>query len=270
MSIVRYKSPLRWPGGKTRAVKRLRELMPDLSQIQDYREPFTGGGSVFLHIKSELPPRGYVWLNDLFKPLQRFWTAAQVTNELLSVCSELNLDISDKRFHFESLKDVSYKFWTPDDLFFMNRCAYSGNICGGFSETAARERFTLSSVERIRDIKPALEDAAITCQDYTIVLNSPAVGSKSSETFIFLDPPYLGIKGLYPVSGAGEFDHYRLEYWLRKCQFKFMLTYNDVPEVRNLYNWANIEPLVFQYGMDNVGGNKPKKAKELIIRNYVV
>lgn len=266
--IVRYKSPVRWPGGKSRALPRLRELMPDLSRVKDYREPFLGGGSVFLYIKSELPPNSGVWLNDLFKPLHRFWIAAQLFNT--EIRRELywlkRSPINHLRYRFDELKKTRrMEDWSATDLFFMNRCAFSGNITGGFSASSAVDRFTGSSIERIADLEGPLKDACISCQDYQKVIE----GSGSpQDTFIFLDPPYYGVKGLYAIGGAGEFDHLRLEYVLRKCRYKFMLTYNDTPEVRELYKWADIQPLQIQYGMDNVAGNKPKKGQELIIRNY--
>lgn len=263
--IKRYKSPLRWPGGKSRALKRLRELMPDLSQVKDYREPFVGGGSVFLYIKSELAPGSYVWINDLFKPLFRFWMVCQNDNWEIVTRVDMARTFLDPKQMWDNYRTVPVEEWTGTDLFIINRCAYSGNVCGGYSEAAATSRFTSSAIDRIRDMEEPLRDTVITCQDYEKVVT--ASGSPK-ETFIFLDPPYHGIKGLYKVGGAGEFDHLRLEFVLRKCRYPFMLTYNDCPEIRELYNWADIQPFEIQYGMDNVAGNKPKKGRELIIRNY--
>lgn len=262
---IRYKSPLRWPGGKTRAITRLHSLMPDLSTVKDYREPMVGGGSVFLHIRNELAPGGYVWINDLFKPLYSFWMAVQGWPNML--CEELCclLALPDKKEVFQEIKQNKPEHLTPGQLFLINRCAFSGNLTGGFSASASHDRFTASSVKRILLCHPALKDACITNHSFEEVIR----GSGSiSSTFIFLDPPYYGIKGLYNIGGKGEFDHINLEFWLRKCRYPFMLTYNDCPEVRELYNWADIQPLNVQYGMDNVGGNKPKQGQELIIRNY--
>ena len=42
------KSPLRYPGGKSRAVKFIAPLIPE---FDEYREPFIGGGSVFIYLK---------------------------------------------------------------------------------------------------------------------------------------------------------------------------------------------------------------------------
>jgi site-specific DNA-adenine methylase len=48
------KSPLRYPGGKSRAIKFITQLIPE---FKEYREPFVGGGSVFVYLKHYKSPR---------------------------------------------------------------------------------------------------------------------------------------------------------------------------------------------------------------------
>jgi len=50
------KSPLRYPGGKSRAVKKISSLVPD---FKEYREPFVGGGSIFVYLKQKYPERKF-------------------------------------------------------------------------------------------------------------------------------------------------------------------------------------------------------------------
>lgn len=69
------KSPLRYPGGKTRAIKILDEYIskyyPDRKLLLS---PFFGGGSFELFLTT----KGYtVFANDLFTPLYTFWTTKQ-------------------------------------------------------------------------------------------------------------------------------------------------------------------------------------------------
>ena len=49
-SLKSYKTPLRYPGGKSRACKKMEPFIPDLRDYEVYYEPFLGGGSVALHI----------------------------------------------------------------------------------------------------------------------------------------------------------------------------------------------------------------------------
>lgn len=66
------KSPLRYPGGKSRALKQILPLIP--LNISEYREPFVGGGSVFFAIRSLFHSRiKTYWMNDLNYDLACFW-----------------------------------------------------------------------------------------------------------------------------------------------------------------------------------------------------
>ena len=50
ITMKQYKTPLRYPGGKSRACKKMEPFFPDLRDYDVYYEPFLGGGSVALHI----------------------------------------------------------------------------------------------------------------------------------------------------------------------------------------------------------------------------
>ena len=56
------KSPLRYPGGKSKAIDQIAEYIPD--SFSEYREPFVGGGSVFIYLKQKFPHFKF-WINDL-------------------------------------------------------------------------------------------------------------------------------------------------------------------------------------------------------------
>ena len=64
------KTPLRYPGGKSRAIKK---LSPDLPKnFSEFREPFLGGGSMALHV-TQTRPDTKVWVNDAYYNLYNFW-----------------------------------------------------------------------------------------------------------------------------------------------------------------------------------------------------
>ncbi len=67
------KSPLRYPGGKSKA---LEQILPLIPHFEEFREPFVGGGSVFLALKQLYPDRKY-WINDLYFELYKFWEYTQ-------------------------------------------------------------------------------------------------------------------------------------------------------------------------------------------------
>ena len=53
MSIKSLKTPLRYPGGKSKAIKTLSQWYP--KNISEYREPFIGGGSIAIDITKSNP-----------------------------------------------------------------------------------------------------------------------------------------------------------------------------------------------------------------------
>ena len=55
MSLKSFKTPLRYPGGKSRACKKMEPFFPDLRDYNVYYEPFLGGGSVALHVTKKYP-----------------------------------------------------------------------------------------------------------------------------------------------------------------------------------------------------------------------
>ena len=76
LSIKSYKTPLRYPGGKSRACTKMDQYFPDLRNYTEYREPFLGGGSVAIHITKKYPHLK-ITVNDLYEPLYNFWVQLQ-------------------------------------------------------------------------------------------------------------------------------------------------------------------------------------------------
>ena len=69
------KSPLRYPGGKAKVLDAILERFPE--QFLEFREPFVGGGSVFLAVRQKFP-NVPVWINDLNLDLISFWRTVQI------------------------------------------------------------------------------------------------------------------------------------------------------------------------------------------------
>ena len=89
-TLKSLKTPLRYPGGKSRALSKLLQYIPDLKEFEEYREPFLGGGSVALEV-SKRYPRLEIWVNDLYEPLYNFWREVQDHGyEIKNVYSNLN------------------------------------------------------------------------------------------------------------------------------------------------------------------------------------
>ena len=109
------KTPLRYPGGKSRAITKISEFFPDLSKYNQYREPFLGGGSVALWVTKTYPDLD-IWVNDLYEPLYNFWThlqlAGDVMQEKLTTIKKDNPDPDKAKELFIESKAVSYTHLT--------------------------------------------------------------------------------------------------------------------------------------------------------------
>lgn len=267
------KSPLRYPGGKSRAIKQIANYLP--KSFLEYREPFVGGGSVFFYIKHTSPTIKY-WVNDLNKDLYCFWKAVRLNLEQLVEKIEYYKDnYTNGKALFQELTNnqVNIENLTIDEravrFFILNRITFSGTVeSGGFSQEAFDKRFTDSSIERVANLKDTLQDVQITNFDYSVLLEAPG-----DEVFLFLDPPYLSATAsrLYGKRGIlhTSFDHQRFAKVLQKCSHKWMITYDDSEEIiQNFQDFAFIYKWELQYGMNNYKQDKAAKGKELIITNY--
>ena len=114
--MIALKTPLRYPGGKSRAVKKMAEFFPLFSDYNEYREPFLGGGSVALYI-TQMYPHLDIWVNDLYEPFYNFWRELQENpNEIRSQLIQLKQrhpDPSSAKYLSWSLKSIFPR--TPDD-----------------------------------------------------------------------------------------------------------------------------------------------------------
>lgn len=263
------KSPLRYPGGKSRAIKIISGILPEYNE---YREPFLGGGSVFLYAKQFKPDKRY-WINDLYRELYIFWKMAQINiDSLIDKIYEWRrrFKVGKELHKFLNLNLDSFNDLERAAAFFIyNRITFSGtSLSGGFSEHAFSGRFTESSIERLVNFSKVLKDTDITNYDY-----EELVKAEGQNVFIFLDPPYYSAtkSALYGKNGNlhKSFDHVRFAETMKNCNHKWLITYDDSEFIREMFSFANIIPWDLTYGMRNITQESNQKGKELFISNYL-
>ena len=88
------KTPLRYPGGKSRAVPKLCQWLP--AEVTEYRESFLGGGSMAIEMTKRYPDIS-IWVNDLYKPLYLFWLALRDDGDCLLYTSPSPRDLTTSR-----------------------------------------------------------------------------------------------------------------------------------------------------------------------------
>lgn len=267
-------TPLRYPGGKAKAMSFLRRFIPE---VQDFREPFAGGASMFLFVRQQFPQANF-WLNDLNTDVYCFWKLAQTSNgALVREVQGIKNTTRDGKALFRQLTEEwreseASEFDRAVRFFVLNRITFSGTVdSGGYSQKAFESRFTDSAMRRLSAIEPLLEGVTITNYDYADVVpksSEPASG----HVFTFLDPPYWSAteSRLYGKRGALhlKFDHTRFAETMKECAGKWLLTYDDSPNIRQNFAFATMMEWQLQYGMNNYKQEKAAKGKELLISNY--
>lgn len=255
--------PLRYPGSKFRAYKYIENFLL-LKEHDEYREPFLGSGAVFF--QKELSKKN--WLNDKDSDLINFYKVIQNKNLAEKLALESSKVEPSKEF-FNYLKNLkcNNNYEKAFRYFVINRTAYSGimNIPNwGFHKikSVQPDRWP----ERIMRASEKLQNIILTNLDYEELLFAPKQGEK---VLLFLDPPYHSAdqKRAY-VESFTENEHHRLANNLKNTNYDFILTYDDCPEIRELYNWANIHSVEFMYNTANSNVTSRKKGKELIITNF--
>jgi DNA adenine methylase len=266
------KSPLRYPGGKSRAIPQIQNHLPE--SFQEFREPFVGGGSVFLFIRQNYP-HVKIWINDLNYDLYCFWKSAQTDiHNLAQAVAKIKEENHHGQKLFDELRENFHTDMSDFDravrFFVMNRISFSGTVdSGGYSEAAFQMRFTHSSIKRLMSLGPLLRDVKITHLDYKSVIHEPG-----EDVFVFLDPPYLAAtkSRLYGKNGSlhTTFDHAQFAEEMKRCPHKWLITYDDSSTIRQNFAASNLHEWQLQYGMNNYKQDKANKGKELFITNYLL
>jgi len=276
------KTPLRYPGGKSKAIKTLTPWFPQI--ISEYREPFIGGGSIAIQI-TKLYPDIPVWINDLYVPLYNFWVQLRDRGEELSERvreeKQRTLDAGDKDKVTEKAKELFNKYKeeidTYDDFekavafFIMNKCSYSGLTENStFSQTASNSNFSLVGADKLAQFSELIKNWKITNIDYSEVMKAYGSGN----TFVFLDPPYDIKDFLYGKNREmhKSFDHDRFADDVYNCVHKFMITYNVNDRLMELYKNYNLKEWKLRYSMAHRGdkGTDENVKTELLVTNYSI
>ena len=261
-SIINNISPLRYPGGKTRACKIIDNILLEYFDITNFDtiiSPFFGGGSFEFYLQNKY--RFKLIVNDKFIPLYNFWKQVKINKTIL--CDELRKIKSVSKEQFIAYRTTIMNL--NDDIlqqsiqyFIINRCSFSGStLSGGFSQEASNKRFTLSSINKIEELD--FTNIEIYNDDFYEFINNFNI----SSSLMFLDPPYYleNKSKLYGNNGDlhQDFNH-ELLFDLLNTKKNWIITYNNCEYIRNLYKDFIIIDVNWSYSM-----NTSKSSSEIII-----
>ena len=251
-------------GGKRNLAKRICAIIDKVPHTL-YAEPFVGMGGIFL--RRHLRPKSEV-INDygrdvanLFRILQRHYPQfLEVLRFQLTTRTEFNRLAATNP---DTLTDLE----RAARFLYLQRTAFGGKVSGqSFGVSKDRSgRFNLTTLEPLlEDLHSRLSGVVIECLDYSAFIDR----YDGAGTLFYLDPPYFGCETDYGKAVFERADFARMAQQLADIKGRFLMSINDVPEIRAVFDGFRIEAVKTTY---SVGTNRKDrdKAGELLIRNFV-
>ena len=243
-----------WLGGKRNLAKRICAIL-DATPCTTYVEPFVGMGGIFLRRSAR--PKAEV-INDrgrevsnLFRILQRHYPQfLDVLRFQLTVRAEFDRLVATDP---ETLTDLE----RAARFLYLQRTAFGGKVSGrNFGVSRDRPgRFNLTTLEpMLEDLHSRLAGVVIECLDWSDCL----ARYDSPDTLFYLDPPYWGCENDYGKTIFARADFARIAQQLGASQGGFIMSINDVPEIRDIFAAFTIEAVTTTYSIAaKNGGAKP-------------
>jgi DNA adenine methylase len=295
-------SPLRYAGGKSKAIGLILEKFPELKNRRIV-SPFFGGGSFELYMSQVL---GYEVIGyDIFGLLVNFWKVLiNHPDKLVQDLTTLKVDKDE----FTYIRHVLLNYWNkikPESItyepktaitlkeedktildndiikqasyyYYNTTLSYGPMFLGWPSSNELNPDKFKRRITRLKTLK--LENLSVECMDFEDVL------TKHKDDFLFLDPPYyIGdgskmFRGLYPNSNFPiyhkSFNHEKLRDMLKVHNGGFFITYNDCDTIRDWYrDYTQIFPkwqYTFGQGETRVGKNRKNDGNNNIKESHEI
>jgi len=275
-TLKSLKTPLRYPGGKSRALANLFRFLPDLSQATEYREPFLGGGSVAIEIGKRYPKLD-IWVNDLYEPLYNFWrelqeNGSEMRDQLVQLKNRHPEPVSAKLLFLDAKEkvndDQTSNLSRAVSFYIVNKCSFSGlTESSSFSKQASESNFSMRGIEKLPDYSLMIKKWKITNLSYEEIFTD------NKNIFTYLDPPYEIGSNLYGKKGNMHkgFDHDGFAAICDRFIGPQLISYNSSQLIRDRFKsgWTAAE-FAHTYTMRSVGSYNTDQAarKELVLTNY--
>jgi DNA adenine methylase len=269
------KTPLRYPGGKSRACEKMGPYFPDLRNYDEFREPFLGGGSVAIYVTKKYPNLD-IWVNDLYEPLVNFWQQLQMfgsdlKDKLVDLKTANNTPELARELFLKAKEQINDQSLPSIDravaFYIVNKCSFSGlTESSSFSQQASISNFSLRGIEKLPAYSTLIANWRITNYSYDYLMD----GNKGA--FMYLDPPYDIKDNLYGRKGSMHkgFDHDKFAADCDTNDMDQLVSYNSDQLVKDRFTNWNAAEFDLTYTMRSVGEymREQKQRKELLLFNY--
>jgi DNA adenine methylase len=231
--VTAINSPFRYPGGKFYARKLILEhIIPHTY----YAEPFAGGGSIFF-AKEKAQTNV---LNDIDPEVMNCYIQIQSNVEGLIALLKGHEASKEKHDYFKNVYQPANDLERAFRWYYLNRTSYSGimnvvNCYWGYGDKYSMQPKNWPG--QLRKCAAKLQGISLLCGDFAAVIEHAQDGA-----FLFIDPPYFNAdQTKFYTFNFTKDDHFRLAELLQQHsrRLRFLLTYDDSPEIRELYGWAD-------------------------------
>lgn len=262
---------IKWAGGKTRL---LRNLMPHIPrQIENYHEPFLGGGAMFFAVADRVQETSY--LSDLNEELVNAWVAVRDHRDELEVALD-EFRTQDNKDFYLSVRPLQLTGTVPRAarFLYLNQTSWNGlwrvNKLGQFNVPWGNREFRGLTRDQIDSVSVRLQSADIALRDFR-----DAIPLAKPGDFVYLDPPYL------PISDTSKFYLYTEKRFrapdlkeladlcneLSERGITWVMSNRDSPLVRELFAGHRIESLTTRRSVaaQNKRDVEPSNSLEAIV-----
>ena len=274
------KTPLRYPGGKSKAIYKLEKCLPRNfpSSITEFHDCFLGGGSIPIYI-TKLFPSMTIKVNDIYEPLYNFWINLRdkgtlMADQILIIKGDNNIpELAEKLFYTQkdllnnndsSSLDRAIAFWI------INKCSFSGLMSSSFSKQASISNFSVKCIHSLKYYSTLIQNWEIYNLDYREFNN--LYNKDKSDVLLYLDPPYMIKDNLYGDKGKLHeiFKHESFFNFCKSLKCKQLISYNSDNLIKESFKDYVITDYDLTYTLRSTGSymQDQKKRKELAITNY--
>jgi DNA adenine methylase len=248
---MRDASPLRYPGGKWRLAGCFEKIIAlNYNRRPIYIEPYAGGGSLALSLLFTGAVTE-VHLNDLDPAIHAFWLSVLKHHEdLCALVETVAVTPAEWRRQHRIYEIGSASRPVPLGFatFFLNRTNHSGILNGGMIGGKQQKgpwkldaRFNRPElIRRIRRIVSFKDRIHLTCQDAVAFLKSKNL---RKNTLVYLDPPYYKAGWDLYFNAYKPGDHAAVRDRAVSLKCPWIVSYDDVPEIRKLYASHKSRPI---------------------------
>lgn len=247
-----------WIGGKRRLAKHILPLFPAHTC---YVEPFCGAAALYF---LKTPSKTEV-INDINGELVNLYRV--VKHHLEEFVRQFKWALVSRQI-YKWLQDTPEETLTDIQrtarFYYLQKQAFGGKVADhsfGTSTTSA-PRFNLLRIEE--ELSMAHLRLSRTLIEHLDWHHQCIERYDRPHTLFYCDPPYWGTEGYGVEFGLENYDH--MADLARRIKGKMIISVNDIPEMRQVFNGLNMQSVDISYNLKVTG--KPSPKKELVICNF--